>query len=131
MAYRILADSAMVVHFAFLVYLVVGGFLAWRWPRTIWLHVFMAGWGFSTVLFGFDCPLTHLEDWARQSAGQLGLPPTGFIDHYLTGVVYPQEALGLVRMIAGLSVVVSWVGFVLLRRRRRLTDPVHERSTTG
>jgi Protein of Unknown function (DUF2784) len=112
MGYRVLADVAMVAHFAFLVYVVTGGFLAWRWRRTIWVHVAMVGWGFSTVLFGLDCPLTHVEDWARRSAGQEGLPAEGFIDHYLTGVVYPEQHLALVRLLAGVSVVVSWVGFV-------------------
>jgi len=117
MGYRVLADAAMVLHLAFLAYVVTGGFLAWRWRSTIWLHVLLAGWGFSTVLFGFDCPLTYVEDWARRSAGQQGLPASGFIDHYLTGVVYPEEALGVVRVLAGLAVVVSWVGFVLRGRR--------------
>lgn len=116
MTYRMLADAAMVVHLAFLVYVVSGGFLAWRWRWTIWLHLLAVGWGFSTVLFGLDCPLTHVEDWARRSAGQDGLPATGFIDHYLTGVVYPREALGLVRVLAGLAVAISWVGFVLRGR---------------
>lgn len=121
MAYRILADAAMAVHLAFLVYVVIGGFIAWRWRWTIWLHGLMAGWGFSTILFGFDCPLTHVEDWARRSAGQEGLPATGFIDHYLTGLVYPPQALGLVRALAGLSVIISWVGFVLHGRRQSHT----------
>lgn len=126
MAYRILADAAMVAHLAFLGYVVLGGFLAWRWRWTIWLHVVMVGWGFSTVLFGFACPLTYVEDWARRSAGQQGLPASGFIDHYLTGVVYPQEALGPVRVVAALVVLFSWVAFVLRGRRRaphRLNEP--------
>ncbi|NUS01143.1 MAG: DUF2784 family protein, partial [Nonomuraea sp.] len=31
MMYRLIADAVMVVHFAFLAYLAVGGFIAWRW----------------------------------------------------------------------------------------------------
>lgn len=119
MGYRILADVAMVLHLAFLVYVVLGGFLAWRWPRTIWLHAAAAVWGFSTAVFGLPCPLTRVESWARRSAGEQGLPAEGFIDHYLTGVVYPQQALGLVQWLAGIVVVVSWIGFVVLRRRHR------------
>ncbi|WP_109472976.1 DUF2784 domain-containing protein [Ornithinimicrobium cavernae] len=119
MGYRILADAAMVVHLAFLVYVVAGGFLAWRWPRTIWLHVGLVAWGASTILFGLECPLTHVEDWARRSAGQEGLPAAGFIDHYLTGVVYPERALGLVRTLVAASVGASWTGYALRRRRAR------------
>ena len=33
MLHRLLADGVMATHFGYLVYLVVGGFLAWRWPR--------------------------------------------------------------------------------------------------
>lgn len=118
MGYRVLADAAMVLHLLFLVYVVAGGFLAWRWRWTIWPHVVAAVWGFGTVLFGLTCPLTHVEDWARRSAGQAGLPESGFIDHYLTGVVYPQQALGPIRWAAGLLVLVSWVGFAYRHGRR-------------
>lgn len=128
MAYKMIADVAMVMHLAFLVYLVVGGFIAWRLRWTIWLHLVTVGWGFGTVLFGLECPLTQVENWARRSAGEQGLDPTGFIDHYLTGVVYPQEAQGLVRLLAGLVVVASWVGFML---RSRSQDVPRSRSPKG
>ncbi|UFS97994.1 DUF2784 domain-containing protein [Nocardia huaxiensis] len=118
MLYRVLADVTAGAHFAFVAYVVVGGFVAWRWPRTIWLHLLAVAWGFSTVLIGFDCPLTDLEDWARHRAGQAGLPPSGFIDHYITGVIYPREALEEVRFAVAVCVVVSWVGWFWLSRRR-------------
>jgi hypothetical protein len=42
MGYRLLGDAVMLVHFAFLVFVVTGGFLAWRWPWVIcsrhWMH---------------------------------------------------------------------------------------------
>lgn len=116
--YRLLADVTAAVHFAFVAYVVVGGFLAWRWPRTIWLHLIAFGWGFGTVLFGVDCPLTYLENWARHRAGVAGLPSSGFIDHYLTGVIYPESALGLVRVLVAVCVAVSWSGFAWLSRQR-------------
>ncbi|MET8873757.1 DUF2784 domain-containing protein [Nocardia sp. NPDC004604] len=124
MLYRLLADATAAVHFVFVAYVVVGGFMAWRWPRTIWLHLLAFGWGFSTVLFGFVCPLTNLENWARHRAGVAGLPPSGFIDHYLTGVIYPESALGLVRGLVAVCVVVSWVGYV--RRVRAMRSATSE-----
>ncbi|MEV0296853.1 DUF2784 domain-containing protein [Nocardia sp. NPDC050710] len=127
MLYRLLADATAAVHFAFVVYVVIGGFLAWRWPRTIWLHLLAFGWGFGTIVIGYECPLTDLEDWASRQAGENGLPPSGFIDHYLTGVIYPENALGLVRALVAICVVVSWVGYIRLRRRRGIsaTPRVH------
>lgn len=117
--YRTLADAAVVVHLVFLGYVVLGGFLAWHWRRTIWLHIVAVAWGAGIVLIGFDCPLTYVENWARERAGEAQLPSAGFIAHYLTGVVYPADALNLVRALAGLCVAVSWVGYLLLRRRYR------------
>ncbi|GAA5092075.1 DUF2784 domain-containing protein [Nocardia iowensis] len=117
MLYRLLADATAAAHFVFVAYVVVGGFIAWRWPRSIWLHLIAFGWGFGTVLFRLDCPLTHLENWARHRAGQAGLPPSGFIDHYITGVIYPESALVTVRVLVAVGVLVSWVGYGWLRRR--------------
>ncbi|PTR27598.1 uncharacterized protein DUF2784 [Rhodococcus sp. OK519] len=117
MPYRLLVDATVLVHLAFLAYVVVGGFLAWRWRRTIWLHVVAVAWGFSTVLVGIDCPLTHLENWARERAGERQLPSEGFIAHYLTGVIYPTNAVEVVRALVAVCVVVSWIGFVLPRLR--------------
>ncbi|MDT0330491.1 DUF2784 domain-containing protein [Nocardiopsis lambiniae] len=108
MAYRLVADTAMVLHMAFLVYVVLGGFIAWRWPRTFWIHLGVALYAFGIVLIGWECPLTHVERWGRDRAGQEGLPPTGFIDHYLTGVVYPEEHLGTVRLAAALLILLTW-----------------------
>lgn len=117
--YRVLVDATVVVHLLFIGYVVGGGFVAWHWRRTIWLHVAAVAWGFGTVLIGVDCPLTHLENWARVQGGQTQLPASGFIAHYLTGVVYPEHAIDLVRAAVAIVVVVSWIGYARLRRRGR------------
>ncbi|MGO1834667.1 MAG: DUF2784 domain-containing protein [Actinomycetaceae bacterium] len=121
MGYRLVADVAMGLHFAFLAYLVVGGFLAWRWRRTIWLHLAVAVWGVGSVVIGYDCPLTHAENWGRAHAGGQTLPSTGFIDHYLTGVVYPQDNLVLVQVAVAVIVVISWIGYLVTGRSRKST----------
>ncbi|WP_232716749.1 DUF2784 domain-containing protein [Gordonia metallireducens] len=110
MPYRVLADGMAVLHMMFLLYVMFGGFIAWRWPRTVVLHLAAVGWGIASVGIGLGCPLTDAENWARHQAGEKGLPPTGFIDNYLTGVIYPDSALGLVRGLVAALVVVSWVG---------------------
>ncbi|MGK2962741.1 MAG: DUF2784 family protein, partial [Gemmatimonadaceae bacterium] len=45
MIYRILADAVLVLHLAFVVFVVMGGFLLRWWPKLIWLHVPVAIWG--------------------------------------------------------------------------------------
>lgn len=128
MIYRLLTDLVVVVHLAFIGYVVVGGFIAWRWRHTIWLHIAAVVWGFSTVLFGIDCPLTHLENWSRLHAGMAGLPPSGFIAHYLTGVIYPEHAVGLVRLLVVACVLVSWIGYLRLGHAKR--GPNGTKATT-
>ncbi|WP_330180570.1 DUF2784 domain-containing protein [Nocardia sp. NBC_01503] len=117
MLYRLLADLTAGAHFLFVGYVVFGGFLAWRWPRTIWPHLAAFAWGFSTILFGFECPLTNLENWARHRAGDPGLPSTGFIAHYITGVLYPSGAVDLVRVLVAVCVLISWAGLAVRGRR--------------
>ncbi|GAA3166738.1 DUF2784 domain-containing protein [Planomonospora alba] len=109
----------MVVHFLFLVFMAVGGFLAWRWPRLIAAHLAAAAWGVVSVATGVECPLTVAEDWGRRTAGERGLPPEGFIDHYIEGVIYPEEHTTVARLAVALLVAVSWIGYVRLIRRRK------------
>jgi hypothetical protein len=106
-------------HFAFLIYLPSRGFLALRWRRTIWLHVPAVLWGVGTVVLHFWCPLTSLEQWARARAGLPPLSSAGFIDHYITGVVYPTGGTGYAQCAAFSAVLVSWIAYVVTARRQR------------
>jgi hypothetical protein len=114
--YRLVADAAMVVHFAFLGYLALGGFVAWRWPRTIWTHLAVVAWGVISIVTGVECPLTLAEDWGRRGAGLAGLPASGFIDHYIEGVIYPEEYTNLARLGVAVLVLFSYAGYVLRRQ---------------
>ena len=124
MIYRLIGEGAMVLHMAFLIYVALGGFLAWRWPRMIWPHLACALYGLGITVIGWDCPLTHVENWGREQAGQAGLPDAGFIEHYLTGVIYPAEHLLTAQLLVALSVAVSWGGllFLYLRRKRKAPE---------
>ena len=116
-AYAGLADVTMGVHFLFLAYLVTGGFVAWRWRRTIWGHLAAAAWALISITVGVTCPLTVIQDWARHGAGEPGLPG-GFVAHYLTGVVYPRAAIPAIQAGVAVVIAVSWLGLYLRARRR-------------
>lgn len=100
-------------HFAFLIYLPLGGFLALRWRRTIWLHLVAVLWGIVTVTMQIDCPLTTVERWARSRAGLAPLSSAGFIDHYVTGVFYPSGGIGYAKALVFIAVAVSWTLYVV------------------
>jgi Protein of Unknown function (DUF2784) len=117
--YRLLIGPVVAAHFAFLAYGVFGGFLAWRRPRTVWLHAASALWLLVIVAFGLSCPLTWLEDRCR--AG-LGLPRLagGFLDNHVAGVFYPHGQETAARLVVAALVLTSWIGLgVVLARRRR------------
>lgn len=116
MAYLVLGDITMVSHFAFIAFVVTGGFLAWRWGRVLWVHVAAVTWTAINML-GVTCPLTVIEDWARHRAGESGLGAEGFIAHYLTGVVYPESQLATVRGLVVAAILTSWVGVAVIHNR--------------
>ena len=117
----ILADVTVVVHFAALLYIGLGGFLGWRWRRSIYVHVFFAAWGVIVNLTPIACPLTALEDGFRSMQG-LGPLPGGFNEYYIYDVIVPRPLLPVVAVGAVVVLVVSYVG-VWVRWRRSSVQP--------
>jgi Protein of Unknown function (DUF2784) len=114
---RLLADLVVVVHLAYLVFIPVGGFLAWRWPRLIPVHVAAVGIALVSVTVGFECPLTTWEQTLRRRGGET--PYTGgFVDHYLTGKLYPHGHDTVVQLLIGAAVVTAYIGLAVRRRSR-------------
>jgi hypothetical protein len=120
--YRLLADAVMLLHFGFLAFVALGGFVAWRYRWVLIPHVVAVGWGALTVTVGLECPLTDWEDTLRRLGDEKGLP-RGFIDTYLTGVVYPQEYLPTAQLLVAALVAVSWAGLAVSPRRRSPATP--------
>jgi len=117
---RILADAVMLLHGAFVVFVVLGGLLVLYRRWVLWLHLPAAVWGFLIEAAGMHCPLTYLENALRRRAGEAGYPG-GFVEHYLIPVLYP---IGLTRVdqavLGALVVIVNLVVYgVVLRRLHR------------
>lgn len=120
MIHRLLADLVVFAHLLFIVFVVLGGGLALRWPRLAVVHLPAACWGAFIELSGGICPLTPLENAWRQAAGEAGYAGS-FIEHYLLPIIYPA---GLTRdiqfVLAALVVVINVAAYArLLSRRRR------------
>jgi uncharacterized protein DUF2784 len=119
MVFRILADVIVVLHLAFVLFVVFGGLLVRRWPRVAWVHLPAAGWGAWVELADQTCPLTPLENWLRQQGGQPAYA-AGFIEHYLVPVIYPFSlSRGLQWGLAGVVLLVNAVVYLWVVRRRR------------
>jgi small-conductance mechanosensitive channel len=131
MVYRVLDDVTVAVHYLVMGYIVFGGFLAWRWRWTIYLHGVFIVWAVLSLSFTWaQCPLTYLENLFRQLGGEAPLRG-GFIDTYITGVLYPENAVLVVQLICGAIVLTSWVGFYLRRNRTRPQPGAPARPTGG
>jgi hypothetical protein len=124
--YAIAVGFIVALHFAFIGYVVGGGFLALRWRHTMWLHVPAVTWGAAIAANRVDCPLTWVERWARHKAGMAPLPPEGFIAHYVAGTFYPAGWLMGVQLSAFALVAVSWA----LYFRRHTGRRRHDRAIT-
>jgi hypothetical protein len=119
--FEAVAFVAVAAHFGFLALGVLGGFAAWRWPRLLWIQVVAAAWLVLVVAASLPCPLTWVEDRARE---RTGLRPRsgGFLDNHVAGVFYPHGHERAAQIVAALVVLSSWAGLLVVRRRRRRAD---------
>lgn len=115
--YETVVVSTVVMHFAFIAYVLAGGFLALRWRRTMWLHVPAVIWGIGIAAKRVDCPLTWVERWDRTKAAMTPLSPDGFVAHYITGVIYPAGWVAAAQLVMFAIVAASWTLYLWLPRR--------------
>jgi hypothetical protein len=119
--YRLLADAVVVLHFAFVLFVVFGGLLALRWPRALWLHAPAAVWGALIEFAGWICPLTPLENELRRRGGEAGYTG-GFIEHYVLPILYPAQLTRATQLVLGalvLAINVTVYAIVIARRRKQ------------
>jgi hypothetical protein len=125
-----LADLIVAVHFAFVLFVVLGGLLVLRWPWLALAHIPAALWGAAIEFGGWICPLTPLEQSLRRDAGDAGYSG-GFIEHYILPVLYPSALTRSIQIILGVSVLtvnLLMYGY-LLRRRRKVRSRLHFSKT--
>jgi len=122
-----LADLIVLIHFAFVLFVIFGGLLALRWPKAAYVHLPIAVYGALIELVGWICPLTPLEKRLRESAGLEGYQG-GFVEHYILPALYPS---GLTRNIqvalGGLVIVLNLAVYALVLRSSRIASAATRR----
>ena len=119
MLYRLLADLVVLVHFGFVLFVVLGGLLALRWPRAAWVHLPAALWGAGIEFAAGICPLTPLENRFRRLGGEAGYTG-GFVEHYVLPVLYPDGLTRGVQLVLGTFVLVlNLVVYAIVWQRSR------------
>jgi hypothetical protein len=103
--YPLLANLVLIVHLAFVVFVLCGGLLVLRWRWIAWLHLPAAAWGAVVEFSGWICPLTPLENWLRAQGGEATYR-SDFIAQYLLPVLYPGDLTRDLQLLLGTVVVV-------------------------
>jgi hypothetical protein len=118
MAYNALADLVVLIHLAFIGFVLVGGLLALRWRWFPWVHLPAAAWGAAVEMLGWYCPLTPLENALRRAGGD-GAYSGGFVARYLLPIIYPEALTRELQLILGCAVIVLNLVIYLAVWRRR------------
>lgn len=118
--YLIAADALLVVHVAFVAFVVVslvlivaGGLCSWAWVRNPWFryaHIAAIGFVVLQSWLGATCPLTTWEMALRERAGD-AVYAGAFVAHWLESILYyraPEWVFALIYSLFGALVAASW-----------------------
>lgn len=119
----LLADLVLTFHLGVVIFVVVGlpviligNRLGWAWVNGMtwrFLHLVAIGVVALQAWLGRYCPLTYLEIWLREQAGQPAYEAS-FIQHWVERLIYFEAPLWVFAMIYtafGLLVVWAWWRF--------------------
>jgi hypothetical protein len=122
MAYRLAADLVLIVHAAFiafvvgaLVAIVLGWWWGWKWVGNRWFrgaHLFCIAYVIAEAWLKIDCPLTVWENDLRLRGGQETYEAAGFIAHWLHRMIFfsaPPWVFTVCYTVFGLLVVAMMV----------------------
>jgi len=121
MLYKLAADAVVLIHFGFVLFVVAGGLLVFRWRWVALLHLPAVVWAVLLEFRGWLCPLTPLELSLRAAGGQAGYSG-GFVAHYILPVLYPAELDRALQVALGsfvIAVNVAVYGWLLWRLGQR------------
>ena len=125
--WRVLADLVLLLHLCLVLFVILGGVLALRWPRLASVHIPIALYGALIEFAGFVCPLTPLENSLRRRGGEAAYQGD-FIGHYVTATIYPEGLTRATQLGLGVAVlIVNGVVYTIWWRRRR----ARARAVTG
>jgi len=118
--YQFLANAVLIAHVGIVLFIIggllltlLGAALGWKWVKNFWfraLHLVGIAYIAMEAWLGIVCPLTTLELWLREQAGQT-VYEGDFIAHWMRQIMF-YEAPPWVFIAAysgfGALVVASW-----------------------
>jgi hypothetical protein len=119
------ADAIVLLHFAFVLFVLFGGVLLIWWRRLVWLHLPAALWGMIIEFNGWICPLTPYENKFRQQAG-LEMYDGDFVMRYIMPILYPEDLTRTLQIIFGVIVLLVNTACYLYVFRFRKVDQIRD-----
>lgn len=120
MNHQLLADAVLLVHFAVVLFvvlglpvIVLGNHLGWRWvSRRFWrmAHLLAITVVVAQAWLGRYCALTDLESWLRGQAGQAAYQ-SSFVQHWVSEFLYfdaPLWVFALAYTVFAALVIWAW-----------------------
>lgn len=119
MIYRILEELTILLHFAWILFLIFGLIIVWVKPKIAFVH--LPGLLFSLVLnmAGWYCPLTYLEHFLHISYASEKTYQGSFVGHWLEPIIYPDLPEGLIRGGEIVFVLLYLLGYAYLAKKHR------------
>ena len=108
--YELAANLTLIVHFAFILFVVFGALLFFVATKIIFIHFPALIWGSYIELTNSICPLTYLENWFLHKAN-LTSYSEGFIQNYLVPIVYPVSLTKDLQIYLGIALIVINIVF--------------------
>ena len=102
--YELAANLTLIVHFAFILFVVFGALLFFVATKIIFIHFPALIWGSYIELTNSICPLTYLENWFLHKAN-LTTYSEGFIQNYLVPIVYPTNLTKDIQIFLGIALI--------------------------
>jgi len=103
--YEFLATFTLIIHFLFIVYVILGGLLFFIKPWTLYFHIPAFLYGVYVEFTQSICPLTYLENFFLSKA-KIATYSTSFIQNYLIPIIYPVNLTKELQIILGISLIV-------------------------
>ncbi len=121
--YGFLANAVLILHVGIVLFIIgglvltlAGGLRRWAWVRNFWFraaHLLGIGFVAMEAWLGIVCPLTTLEQWLREQAGQ-AVYAGDFVAHWLRKFMFYQaEPWVFIAAYTGFGALVLLSWFVL------------------
>ncbi|MDI1472467.1 DUF2784 domain-containing protein [Thermodesulfovibrio sp. 1176] len=115
MIYKILADLTVIIHFLWILFLIAGAWIGRKYRLIKYFHIGGLGFALIIQIFGWYCPLTHLEVWLRAKHDPLLTYKGSFIVNYIEKLIYIELPEWLIFL---LTLTIITINFLIYKKCR-------------